>query len=91
MSYYQDYQPMMMENDKHHAWSNTRGKSQGWSDCLRRCPECGYKLFTNHFGKFHCNRCGFEDEQDVSHLWGLRGRGEVNHSFGHLRYGRRSV
>jgi hypothetical protein len=34
----------------------------------RRCPKCRFRMATNNYGKFRCNRCGFADEQDVSKL-----------------------
>ena len=36
--------------------------------CLRKCPECGNTMVTNHRGKFWC-QCGYRDYQDVSKLY----------------------
>ena len=85
MSHYAEMRTILPDD----VWNDARAQHNGWQVSMRHCPECGYLLGTNHHGDFACNKCGYTDHQDVSHLAGLNWRNEKNRlSF---RYGRRSV
>lgn len=88
MSHYQEMTPIVID---HSVWNDGVTQYNGWQVSMRHCPECHYLMGTNHKGDFACNRCGYTDHQDVSHLAGLNWRNERYYANSKMRYGRRRV
>lgn len=71
---YDEMQPVILEKPGESKVLGSNDGHEVWHRSERPCPRCRYKLGVNTRGQYHCNRCGFEDAQDLSRYAHLKGQ-----------------